>query len=117
MATRVLVVDDSDAIRSMLRMRLEHEGCVVVGEAADGVTAVEEAERLAPDLVIMDLEMPGLSGDEATVQLLKRAPTMRIVGYTSSSNDARKRMLQAGAEAAFDKQDFKGLLAYVATVF
>ena len=116
MATRVLVVDDSDAIRTMLRMRLEHEGCVVVGEATNGVVAVEEAERLVPDVVIMDLEMPGLPGDEATVQLLQRVPTMRVVGYTSSSEDARKRMLQAGAEAAFDKQDFRGLLAYVATI-
>lgn len=97
-------------------MRLEHEGCVVVGEAADGGVAVEQAERLAPDLVIMDLEVPGLSGDEATRQLLERAPDMRVVGYTSSSNDARRRMLDAGAEAVFDKQDFKGLLAYVATV-
>lgn len=116
MATRVLIVDDSAAIRSMLRMRLQHEGCVVVGEAPDGARAVEEADRLHPDVVIMDLEMPGLTGAEATIQLLERAPGTRVIGYTSSSKDARSRMLEAGAEAAFDKQDFKGLLAYVATI-
>ena len=59
----------------------------------------------------------GSQGNRPGKKYISATPTMRIVGYTSSSNDARKRMLQAGAEAAFDKQDFKGLLAYVATVF
>ena len=116
MATRVLIVDDSDAIRSMLRMRLEAEGCAIAGEASDGIAAVQQVELLRPDVVIMDLEMPGLAGDEATVRLLQLVPATRVIGYTSSSQDARRRMLDAGAEAAFDKQDFKGLAAYVATI-
>lgn len=116
MATRVVLVDDFAAIRSMLRMRLEGNGCIVVGEAEDGHDAVRQVETLKPDLVIMDLEMPRMHGDEATREVLKRVPDVKVVGYTSSAQNASQRMLAAGAAAAFAKQDFAGLLEFVGSL-
>lgn len=58
MSTRVLLVDDSEPIRSMMRMRLEEVGAVVVGEAENGRDAVTQAQDLQPDVVVMDCRCP-----------------------------------------------------------
>ena len=70
----VLVVDDEPLVRSGVRMILEGEDDIeVVGEAPDGNEALEQARALAPDVVILDIRMPGLDGIETTRRLLQRA--------------------------------------------
>jgi DNA-binding NarL/FixJ family response regulator len=84
---RVVVVDDHDLFRSGLRNLLEEQGVNVVGEAANGQTAIRLASDLAPDVVIMDLNMPGLTGVETTRKLAGIAPLTRVVVLTISADD------------------------------
>lgn len=71
-APRVLLADDHGAIREALRIMLESHGILVVGEAADGVAAVRNAAALRPDVVLMDLRMPGMDGVAATREIRDR---------------------------------------------
>jgi DNA-binding NarL/FixJ family response regulator len=84
---RVLVVDDHDLFRTGLRNLLEEEGVNVVGEAENGETAIRLAADLAPDVVIMDLNMPGAGGVETTRRLASLAPLSRVVVLTISADD------------------------------
>jgi DNA-binding NarL/FixJ family response regulator len=84
---RVVVVDDHDLFRTGLRNLLEEQGVNVVGEAANGQTAIRVVSELAPDVVIMDLNMPGLTGVETTRQLSGIAPLARVVVLTISADD------------------------------
>ena len=84
---RVLIVDDHDLFRSGLRRLLEDEGIAVAGEASDGDTAIGLCVELAPDVVVMDLNMPGLSGVETARRLATLAPESRIVVLTISAED------------------------------
>jgi DNA-binding NarL/FixJ family response regulator len=84
---RVLVVDDHDLFRTGLRNLLEEEGVNVVGEAENGETAIRLAADLAPDVVIMDLNMPGAGGVETTRRLASLAPLSRVVVLTISVDD------------------------------
>ena len=85
---RVVLVDDHDLFRTGLRNLLEEQGVDVVGEAANGQTALRLVGDLAPDVVIMDLNMPGMSGVDATRQMAARAPLTRVVVLTISVDDA-----------------------------
>jgi DNA-binding NarL/FixJ family response regulator len=85
---RVLLVDDHDLFRTGLRNLLEEQGVEIVGEAADGGHAVRLVRELAPDVVVMDLNMPGVSGVEATRQVTTAAPLTRVVVLTISDQDA-----------------------------
>jgi DNA-binding NarL/FixJ family response regulator len=84
---RVLVVDDHDLFRTGLRNLLEEEGVNVVGEAENGEAAIRLASDLAPDVVIMDLNMPGAGGVETTRRLSSLAPLSRVVVLTISADD------------------------------
>jgi DNA-binding NarL/FixJ family response regulator len=84
---RVLLVDDHDLFRTGLRNLLEEQTVQVVGEAADGAQAVRMVRELAPDVVVMDLNMPGMSGVEATRQVTSLAPLTRVVVLTISDQD------------------------------
>ncbi len=84
---RVLVVDDHDLFRTGLRNLLEEQGVNVVGEAENGETAIRLASNLAPDVVIMDLNMPGAGGVETTRRLSSLAPLSRVVVLTISADD------------------------------
>jgi DNA-binding NarL/FixJ family response regulator len=84
---RVLLVDDHDLFRTGLRNLLEEQGVHVVGEAATGSDAVRSVRELAPDVVVMDLNMPGISGVEATRQITQVAPLTRVVVLTISDQD------------------------------
>jgi NarL family two-component system response regulator LiaR len=81
---RVLLVDDHVVVRKGMRALLDREpGIEVVGEAENGEQAVHSAGRLRPDVILMDLEMPGTGGTEATGQITEQHPEMRIVVLTS----------------------------------
>jgi DNA-binding NarL/FixJ family response regulator len=84
---RVLVVDDQELVRAGFRMVLERGGLEVVGEAADGVEAVDLAVGLVPDVVLMDVRMPRMDGIEATRQIVARLPGVRIVALTTFDLD------------------------------
>ena len=85
---RVLLVDDHDLFRTGLRTLLEEQGVEVVGEAANGDEAVDLVAEHAPDVVLMDLEMPGKRGIEATRDIVSVAPLTRVVVLTISDQDA-----------------------------
>ena len=85
---RVLLVDDHDLFRTGLRNLLEEEGVDVVGEAAAGDEALRHVRELQPDVVVMDLNMPGMGGVEATKKIIAHAPLTRVVVLTISDQDA-----------------------------
>jgi DNA-binding NarL/FixJ family response regulator len=99
-AIRVLIADDNRSFRRGIRLRLEHAaGIVVVGEASNGRDAVAAARSASADVVLMDLEMPGMNGIEATRVLSERGtPRVGVVVLTSHGADAHVlSALEAGA--------------------
>ena len=97
--TRVLLVDDHSVVREGYRRLLEGEpGITVVGEAADAARACEYALALAPDVVVMDIGLPGVSGIDAMRRMLAHRPGLRVLMF-SMHDDAIfcSRALQAGA--------------------
>ena len=96
---RVLVVDDHDLFRAGLSSLLSAEsGIEVVAQASGGRMAVRLAAELAPDIILMDVRMPDLSGPDATRQILAQQPDVRILALTVSTNDRDvAEVLEAGA--------------------
>jgi DNA-binding NarL/FixJ family response regulator len=96
---RVLLVDDHAMVRRGMRDFLSlHDDLEIVGEAADGAAAIEQAAALRPDVVVMDLLMPGLDGIDATVRIKATNPDVEIVAITSFVEEARiVAALEAGA--------------------
>jgi DNA-binding NarL/FixJ family response regulator len=85
---RVLLVDDHDLFRTGIRTLLDDQEVQVVGECTNGRDALEAVRELAPDVVVMDINMPGLSGVEATREISKTAPLTRVLVLTISDEDA-----------------------------
>jgi DNA-binding NarL/FixJ family response regulator len=95
---RVIVVDDHDLLRKGLRDLLTEHGLRVVGEAGDGEDAVRLVTHAAPDVVVMDLNMPRMSGVEATRRLAEVAPNSRVLVLTVSADDETvAQAIEAGA--------------------
>jgi len=122
---RILIADDDYTARVLLRNLLEsHCGWRVCDEAIDGLEAVEKTKRLAPDLVILDLRMPGMNGFQAareisrtnphtpmlliTVQELSRShlDVARSVGFSGAVNKDRGREILEAAEAVLNREQF-----------
>ncbi len=99
MKIRIVLADDHAVVRDGLRKLLEvQNGFEVVGEAEDGVTAVELAERLTPDVVVMDVWMPRLSGIEATRRIARLPGTTRVLVLTMHKSRSHvEEALRAGA--------------------
>jgi len=97
---RVLLVDDHALVRRGFRRMLEDEPTFeVVGEASDGLEAVEAAERLAPDVIVMDCALPQISGIEASRRVLAKRPETAILMLSMHSEDTLIRQaLEAGAK-------------------
>ncbi len=84
---RVMLVDDHDLFRTGLRNLLEEQGLQIVAEAPDGSMALQLVRELAPDVVVMDLNMPGMNGIEATREITRLAPLTRVLVLTISDQD------------------------------
>ena len=105
MPIRILLVDDDQAFRTVLRRLLEKErGFNVVGEAGDGLEALEQIRVLSPDIILMDLAMPRLNGLEATRRIKTERPGSTVVILTQHQEPAYQRAAaQSGADAFLPK--------------
>jgi len=106
MTIRLLIVDDHAVVRSGLRMLLENEHEIeIVGEAGNAHEAIEAATRLKPNLILMDIGLPDLSGIDATREIKKRFPDISIVALTIHEDEEYFfKMLEAGATGYVPKR-------------
>ena len=104
-ACSVLIVDDHKIMRDGLSRLFQFESDIeVVGEAADGMQAIEMAEKLNPDIIIMDVNLGKISGMEATKQILSKNPHIKIIGLSMHRDSGiDEAMRQAGAVAYLTK--------------
>ena len=100
---RLVVVDDSQDIRVVLRLALETEGFEVVAEAADGLEAIEAVKREKPDGVILDLAMPRMDGFDAMDEIRRASPSTKIVVVTASGKAMMAEAAGRGADFFVDK--------------
>jgi DNA-binding NarL/FixJ family response regulator len=113
MTLRLLIVDDHEVVRlGLRRLASLHDTWEVCGEAADGEHAVAKVQELAPDVVILDLAMPGMNGFETAMRIRRIAPVTKIVLF--SIQDVPVAASQIGADAFVSKA--AGLPGLVATV-
>ena len=99
MKARILIADDASFMRQMIREIIEPEGYEVVGEATDGVEAVEQYESLHPDLVTMDIVMPKRSGIDAVRGIIEKSPGACVVMCSALGQETLvMEALQAGAK-------------------
>lgn len=116
---RVLIADDHAVLRQALRLLLEtHDEVEVVGDVGDGREAVELAEQLQPDVVLMDLAMPGLNGIDATRQLIQRVRGVRVLVLSGYADEERLiEALRAGASGfVLKRSDVQELLIAIQAV-
>jgi DNA-binding NarL/FixJ family response regulator len=107
--TTVLIVDDHPSFRSCARALLEEEGFDVVGEAADGASALEEAERLHPDVVLLDVQLPDLDGFAVAQKLHENGGAPRIVLVSSrDGSDFGPLVESSGAVGFIPKAELSG---------
>jgi len=101
----VLVVDDHDLVRTGIsRMLGDIDGLQVIGQADSGEEAIKKARELKPDVVLMDVKMPGIGGLEATHKLLRSYPDLKVIAVTICEEDPfPTRLLQAGAAGYLTK--------------
>ena len=88
---QVLVVDDTDHVRKMLRSMLELDGFDVVGEAASGAEAIDLCDAVDPDVVVLDYKMPGLDGLATASRIRGRRPRQMVILYTAFLDDDLQR--------------------------
>jgi DNA-binding NarL/FixJ family response regulator len=119
MSIRILLADDHTIVlQGLSRFLQEQEGMEVVGQAKDGPTVVALARELSPDVVIMDISMPGLSGIEATRQIHMENPEVKVIGLSMyAAKRYVQEMCKAGARGYLLKDcDFEELIGAIHTV-
>lgn len=96
--TRVFIVDDSGYMRQVIRKHLENKGYEIIGEAQDGLEAIQKYQELKPDITTMDISMKKVGGIEATKKIKAIDPSARII-IVSALGESRfiKEAIQAGA--------------------
>lgn len=101
----ILIVDDHDLVRMGLRhMLTDVENFLVVGEASSGEEALDKSAELMPDVVLMDVRMPGIGGIEATTRMARRSPESKVVALTACADDPfPDLLLEAGARGFLTK--------------
>jgi len=114
---RVLVVDDEPAVREVVADTIQFAGHEIVGTAKDGAEAVARAEELRPDVVVMDIKMPGMNGVDAMTAILNAKTAKRVLlisGEYRSLGVTRDEMMRQGAagfmEKPFNVTELFGLL-------
>jgi CheY-like chemotaxis protein len=95
MSKGILVVDDNANIRHLLRVFVESKGFQVCGEAENGAEAVEKARQLQPDLILLDLTMPVMTGTEAAPILKRTIPDVKIILFTLHADGGNKAVASA----------------------
>jgi len=102
---KVLVVDDHELVRSGIsRILADQNGIEVIGEASSGEEAVQFTKETPPDIVLMDIRMPGIGGLEATRKILRHNPDVHVIAVTAcDDNPFASRLLQAGASGYITK--------------
>jgi DNA-binding NarL/FixJ family response regulator len=115
MSRTVLIVDDHDEFRRVVRALLEQEGYEVVGEAGDGGSALVAAERLRPQLVLLDIQLPDLDGFQVAAQLAETDDPPTVVLTSIRDPAAYRRRLRETGLAFVSKSDLSGqaLAAFV----
>jgi len=110
---KVLLVDDNDELRGSLASFLKkQQGVEIIGEAANGVRAIEQAEKLHPDLVLMDQDMPECDGFQATREIKSKIPNTRVVILSMHSGTTYRLMAwRSAADGFIDKGSMKKDLA------
>jgi len=109
MTRRVLIVDDHRGFRRSAARALGAEGWDVVGEAADGEAGLREAQRCDPDVVLVDVGLPDISGIEVTRRLHERSPDLALVVISSHERaDYGELALSSGARGFLSKLDLSG---------
>ena len=111
---KVLVVDDHDDVRTMLVRLVRASGVDAVHEAGSGEAAVEWLDEHGADIVVMDVQMPGMGGIEATRAIKQAYPEVTVFGFTAWGQLSADALLEAGASAVFDKTDGPSLIAAIA---
>lgn len=107
---RVLIVDDQEAFRSAARLVVDlADGFEMAGEADSGEDGVRMAAEIRPDLVLMDMNLPGIDGLEATRQIMTALPDTRVIGL-STYEEFAERAIAAGAVAFISKAEFEPVL-------
>jgi DNA-binding NarL/FixJ family response regulator len=107
MRKRVLIADDNTSVRDVIRMFLcAHQEIEICGEAVDGLDAIQKAQRLKPDLILLDLVMPEINGAVVASILKQKMPNVRIILFTMYSENVSKAFSSAvGIDAVLSKPD------------
>jgi DNA-binding NarL/FixJ family response regulator len=120
MSNSILIVDDNTTIRRSLHRLLESKsGWEVCGEAANGREGIEKAQRLKPDVVLMDMSMPEMDGIAAAKILKSQMPTLPIIMFTNFADDQflKQEVLDAGIRHVVSKSDSQALVLAIESVF